>query len=97
MTTDADRWTRLAMSALELGDELLAVGADYWRGAHLAMSALELGDELLAGSTLTDEERKAVERLQQETRQSAARLDAMATIRAGHFAERLQQALDYRA
>jgi len=73
MTTDADRWTRLAMSALELGDELLA------------------------GSTLTDEERKAVERLQQETRQSAARLDAMATIRAGHFAERLQQALDYRA
>ncbi len=46
MTTDADRWT------------------------HLAMSALELGDELLAGSTLTDEERKTVERLQQQTRQS---------------------------
>ncbi len=50
MTTDADRWTRLAMSALELGDELLA------------------------GSTLTDEERKTVERLQQQTRQSVARL-----------------------
>ena len=50
MTTDADRWTRLAMSALELGDELLA------------------------GSTLTDEERNTVERLQQQTRQSVARL-----------------------